>query len=177
LQINILSAAVSAINVAGIGYSALAGIAATLTMDVLGRLAVRLGWIRGAKSEWIGRWYIGMLRGVFSHSDIRQAGSAANEKQVALAGHYLIGIALAVVYFVLATWMRLDPAGPLPAIGFGIATSVFPLGLVYPALGFGWLGSRSPAGLRPVTTSLWNHFAYGLGLWWSFALTAMLVGF
>jgi hypothetical protein len=166
-----------AINIPGVVFAALAGIAATFTMDVLGKLAGRLGWIRGAKADWVGRWYIGMLRGVFYHSDIRLTETAANEKRAAITGHYLIGIVLAVIYCVSASWLCLNPADPLPAIGFGIATSVFPLGLVYPALGFGWLGSKCPADLKPIVTSLWNHSAYGLGLWWSFALGAMLPEF
>ena len=75
-----------------------AGVAATVTMDVLGSAFRRVGLAAGAKGQWVGRWYLGIARGHFVHSNIALAPELPGEKQAALVGHYLIGIALAVFY-------------------------------------------------------------------------------
>lgn len=143
------------------------GVAATVTMDVLGSVARKAGLTAGAKGTWVGRWYLGIPRGKLAHSDIRTVPEQRGEKHAALVGHYLIGIALAVFYVVGASWLGVSPGGFLVAVGYGLVTCVFPLLLVYPALGFGPFGRRAPPELKPLTSSFVNHFLYGVGLWWS----------
>jgi hypothetical protein len=143
------------------------GVAATVTMDVLGSIAGRVGLIRGAKGIWVGRWYLGIARGRFVHSDIRAAPELAGEKRAALIGHYMIGIVLAVIYVLGAGRLDVAPDTLLTALGYGLATCVFPWFLVLPALGFGAFGLRGPPELRLFTSSLMNHLFYGFGLWWS----------
>ena len=142
------------------------GVAATVTMDVLASASRRVGLAAGAKGQWVGRWYLGIPRGQFVHSNIALAPELPGEKQAALIGHYLIGIALAVFYIAGAGWVGVPPDGFLIAIGYGFATSVFPWFLVFPALGFGLFGLKGPPELRLFTSSLMNHLSYGLGLWW-----------
>ncbi|MFC1610431.1 DUF2938 family protein [Myxococcota bacterium] len=149
-----------------IAFGVCVGVAATLTMDVLGSASRRVGLAAGAKGQWVGRWYLGILRGQFTHSDIAAAPEQAGEKKAALVGHYLIGIALAVFYVVGAGWMGVSPGVFLVALGYGLATCVFPWFLVFPALGFGLFGLRGPPELRLFTSSLVNHLSYGFGLWW-----------
>jgi hypothetical protein len=86
--------------------------------------------------------------------------------RAALVGHYLIGIILAVLYVVGARWLDLPPDGLLLALGYGVATCVFPWFLVLPALGFGCFGLRGPPESKLFRTSLLNHLGYGFGLWW-----------
>ena len=143
------------------------GIAATVTMDVLGSVARRAGLAAGAKGIWVGRWYLGILHGQFVHSDIAASPELTGEKRAALVGHYVIGIVLAVVYVVGAGLLGVSPGGFLVAIGYGLATCVFPWFLVLPSLGFGAFGLKGPKELRLFTSSVLNHFFYGLGLWWS----------
>ncbi len=88
------------------------------------------------------------------------------EKQAALVGHYAIGIALAVLYVVGAGWLGVSPGVFHVALGYGLATCVFPWFLVLPALGFGLFGLKGPRELRLFTSSLMNHLFYGFGLWW-----------
>ena len=142
------------------------GIAATVTMDVLASASRRVGLAAGAKGQWVGRWYLGIARGQFVHSDIAAAPEQAGEKWAALVGHYAIGIALAVLYVVGAGWLDVSPGVFLVALGYGFATCVFPWFLVFPALGFGPFGLRGPPDLRLFTSSLMNHLFYGFGLWW-----------
>ncbi len=144
-----------------------AGVAATATMDLLARLAQRLGLIVGAKGIWVGRWYLGLVQGRFAHPDISAAPEQPGEKRAALIGHYVIGIVLAVVYVFGARWLDASPGGILNALGYGLATCVFPWFLLFPAMGFGWFGRNGPPELRLFTTSVLNHLFYGFGLWWS----------
>lgn len=150
----------------------LAGIAATATMDVLAVLTQRFRFVAGARGAWVGRWYLGMAKGQFYHHDITSSKERRGEKVAAIAGHYLIGSVLAVAYVNGALWLGLSPGDFLPAVGFGTATVVFPLFLVYPALGLGCCGRKAPE-LKPVQTSLLNHVFYGLGLWWSINAVAV----
>ena len=148
-------------------FGVLVGVAATVTMDVLGSIARRVGLAAGAKGQWVGRWYLGIARGKLVHADIAAAPELAGEKQAALVGHYVIGIVLAVFYVVGAGLLDVSPGGFLVAIGYGLATCVFPWFLVFPALGFGVFGLKGPPELRLFTSSVMNHLFYGLGLWWT----------
>jgi hypothetical protein len=142
------------------------GAAATVTMDVLAIMPRRLSITAGAKGQWIGRWYLGIVRGQFLHSNIAVAPERAGEKRAALVGHYAIGIALGVLYVVGAGWLVVSPGTFLLALGYGVATRVFPWFLMFPALGFGLWGLKGPPELRLFRTSLINHLFYGFGLWW-----------
>ncbi len=143
-----------------------AGVAATVTMDVLAIASQKVGLTVGAKGRWVGRWYLGMARGQLVHSNIAVAPQQTGEKQAALVGHYAIGIALAVLYVAGAGWLGVSPGGFLVALGYGFATCVFPWFLVLPALGFGAFGLKGPPELKLFTSSLLNHLSYGFGLWW-----------
>ena len=148
-------------------FGALTGIVATATMDLLAIAFGKIGLIAGAKGEWVGRWYLGMLRGRFAHRDIASAPVQKGEKQAALAGHYGIGIILAVFYFVAASRLNVPTDGFIYALGYGFATTVFPWFLVLPCLGFGAFGVKGPPELKLFRSSLVNHLSYGLGLWWT----------
>ncbi len=152
--------------IVSIGFGVCVGVAATVTMDVLGTVARRIGLAAGAKGQWVGRWYLGIARGQFVHSNIAAAPEQAGEKRAALIGHYAIGIALAVLYVVGAGWLGVSPGVFLVALSYGFATCVFPWFLVFPALGFGVFGLRGPPELGLFTSSLLNHLSYGFGLWW-----------
>lgn len=145
----------------------LVGVAATVTMDLLASLFQRIGLTVGAKGQWVGRWYLGMARGRFVHSNIAETPEQPGERRAALIGHYVIGIVLAVLYIGGALWLDLSP-GALPvALGYGLATCVFPWFLLFPAMGFGVFGLKGPSELRMLATSVINHLSYGFGLWWS----------
>jgi hypothetical protein len=157
-------------------FGALMGVAATATMDLLAIASGRIGLTAGAKGEWVGRWYLGMLRGRFVHADIATTPRQAGEKQAALAGHYVIGVILAVFYFAVVRWFGLSPDGFFLALGYGFATTVFPWFLVLPSLGFGALGLKGPPELKLFRSSLVNHLSYGIGLWWSAKIVLLLQG-
>ena len=153
--------------VATILFGIVVGIAGTVTMDVLSGASRKIGLTVGAKGQWVGRWYLGMIRGQFVHSTIAVAPEQKGEGRAAQIGHYIIGIVLAVFYVAGTRWLGVSPGSLLVALGYGLATCVFPWFLVYPGLGFGVFGTKGPPDLKLFTTSLINHLFYGFGLWWS----------
>lgn len=145
---------------------AVVGVAATVTMDVLGIVSRKAGLAAGAKGHWVGRWYLGIAQGHFVHANIATAREQPGETRAALAGHYIIGIALAIFYVIGLRAIGLSPASFVVAVSYGLATCAFPWLLVFPALGFGVFGRKGPPELQLFAASLLNHFFYGLGLWW-----------
>ena len=150
-----------------IAFGVFVGVAATVTMDMLAVASRKAGWTVGARGDWVGRWYLGVFRGQFVHRDIALSPEQPGERRAALVGHYLIGVVLAVFYVVGARWLGISPEGLLAAVGYGLATCVFPWLLVFPCLGFGLLGLKGPPELELLRASVANHLVYGLGLWWS----------
>jgi hypothetical protein len=146
------------------------GVAATVTMDVLGSLARRAGLAAGPGGKLVGRWYLGMAQGHFAHSNIADAPERPGEVRAAMIGHYAIGVVLAVFYLFGAGWLSLSPGGLLVALGYGLVTCVFPWLLVYPSLGYGAFGMKAPAGMKPIVSSVLYHLFYGFGLWWPLKL-------
>jgi hypothetical protein len=155
-------------------YGIYAGAAATLTMDVLGSLTRRIGLTVGAEGKWVGRWYLGILKGRFAHADIEVFPEQAGEKQAALAGHYVIGIVLGMFYLAGAHWLGFQADALAAAVGYGLITCAFPWFLVLPALGFGACGKKGPPELKLFRSTVMNHFSYGFGLWWSLNLLPLV---
>ena len=83
------------------------GILATVTMDVVAVIALRLGIAgRGPRRtgpDLIGRWIGYLMRGEFRHTDILQTPPLRGELVLGLAAHYLIGIVLPLC--TLACWL------------------------------------------------------------------------
>lgn len=78
--------------------------------------------------------------------------------------HYAIGVGL-VIPFILG-WNILvgGPASPVWAFLYGVATTAASLFMVYPSMGFGMLGLRSPEGIKSPLSSLANHALFGVGI-------------
>ena len=78
------------------------GILATVTMDVVAVMVLRLGIAsRGPRRtgpDLIGRWVGYLLQGKFRHTDILQTPPLRGELVLGLAAHYLIGIVLTLAY-------------------------------------------------------------------------------
>jgi hypothetical protein len=97
------------------------GILATVTMDIVAAIALRLGIAgRGPRRtgpDLIGRWIGYLLRGKFRHTDILQTPP--------LRGELLLGFVA-----------HATPTA-LSAILYGTATTVFPWFLMFPSQGMG----------------------------------------
>jgi hypothetical protein len=52
----------------------------------------------------------------------------------------------------------------LTGLVWGLATTLLPWIIFYPAFGWGFFGLRAPQGTRPVLSPTVSHLVYGLGL-------------
>lgn len=112
----------------------------------------------------VGRWVGHLGRGRIRHSAIKAAAPIPGEAPLGWLTHYLIGIAFAALLptFVAADWLQRPTL--LPALLTGMATVVFPLFLLQPAMGLGLAARHTPTPLRNCLKSLLNHCIFGLGL-------------
>lgn len=161
---------------ASISAGIVAGMLATATMDAAMVLASRLSAEAFASDkigpEVIGRWAGGLGRGRWrrADADIGAEPKLRGELAIGLATHYLTGISLTEAYFVLLRRGGLRP-GPVKAVVFGLATSVLPLLVLYPSMGYGCCARRSDDAARLVRIMLVGHAAFGagIGLWPAFS--------
>jgi hypothetical protein len=142
----------------------LAAILATLIMDIGNLLGMRLRVAppapRANGPDALGRWAAYMLRGQFTHGDIRDTPPVRGEVIIGVFCHYVIGTVLTLGYLVILQAAQLVPT-ITTGLAYGLSTTIFPWFLMFPALGAGWLGGRVPHLTR---TAIWNHTWYGIGL-------------
>lgn len=152
------------------------GAGATLAMDLWG-LAQRY-WLGMKPLDYgmVGRWLGHMPRGRFRHEAIGQAPAIAAERLIGWTAHYLTGIAFAAVLLLVwgLQWACRPTVGP--ALIVGLASVAFPFLLMQPGMGAGIAARRTPnprvARLRSIVT----HGVFGLGLYVSAQLIAVLNG-
>jgi hypothetical protein len=146
-----------------LGRGLLAGLFGTLAMD-LGSTALRAaGLVQGVPMPLLSRWFGHVLRGRVVHADIAAAADVAFPMPLALALHYAIGLALGIAGATLYEALWQPRSVGLFAIGFGVVTNVLPWLVMFPAMGYGWLGSAAPPEWLLLRTSFVNHVLYGVG--------------
>lgn len=139
----------------------LVGIVATLVLDVVAAGGIAAGVFRMPA---FGRWFLYFLRGRFHHDDIETAAPIRGEGGLTLPLHYLAGMGLVAVYLLLLDAMSLG-AGSLPlATLYGLATSLIPLFVMLPSMGYGWLGLRGVGNTFWLRQILAMHLGYGVGI-------------
>src|SRR6266480_3939957 len=120
------------------------GILATVTMDVVAVIALRLGIAgRGPRRtgpDLIGRWIGYVLQGKFRHTDILQTPPLRGELLMGLAAHYSIGIVLTLVYLGLLVVAHATPTA-LSAILYGNGHHGLPVVSHVPVTGDGLAGT------------------------------------
>ena len=141
-----------------------AGVLGTLVMDSLNHLIARTGLLSRIDVQMIGRMSAGWSRGRFRYSRPDEMEQVANERLYGYITHYAIGVGLALIYVLGWALLVGGRASPAWALAYGIATTVASLFLVYPSMGLGVLGWRSPEGIKSPLSSLANHLFYGVGL-------------
>jgi len=141
-----------------------AGVLGTVLMDLFNHLFARTGMLLKIDMVMIGRMSAGWSRGRFSYRHPGEMETVANEKLLGYVAHYGIGVGLAFIY--VFGWAVLvgGPASPAWALVYGIATTAASLFLVYPAMGLGVCGRRSPAGIRAPLSPVANHLFFGIGM-------------
>lgn len=145
--------------------SVAAGVIATLSMDVLSVVALRLHLSAPLPPNLIGRWFAFIARGRLYHADIAHTPPVPHEIAIALPFHYAIGIVLTGVYIWALSYAGRSPRNLALALAFGLCTNVLPWLLMFPAMGYGFFGSHGPEGTRLFISSLINHAFFGIGIW------------
>ena len=145
--------------------SLVAGVIATLSMDVLSVVASRLQLTAPLPPYLIGRWFAGVARGTVVHADIARTPPVSNEMSIAFPVHYAIGIVLTVVCIWTVSYAGRSPRNLTVAVAFALSTSVLPWLLMFPAMGYGFFGWNGPPGTRLFLSSLVNHALFGIGIW------------
>jgi hypothetical protein len=141
-----------------------AGVLGTLVMDVLNLLFARTGMLSKIDVGMIGKMSVGWARGRFRYGHPSEMEQVDNEILYGYVTHYSIGVGLAVPY--VFGWALLigGPVSPIWALAYGLATTVASYCFVFPSMGLGVFGRRSPEGIRAPLSSLANHLFYGVGL-------------
>ncbi len=105
-----------------------------------------------------------MFRGIFIHTDIRAAEAIGIEKPVSLVAHYLTGIILVSVFLWLRKNIKVFSGSAFMGMVFGWITVILPWFVMYPALGFGFLGLECPENTNYILFGVLNHSFFGLGM-------------
>jgi hypothetical protein len=147
-----------------------AGVLGTLVMDLLNHLFARTGMISKIEVRMIGRMSAGWARGHFFYSNPEEMKPVSREKLYGIATHYAIGLALAFAYVFGWDLLVETPPSPSWALVYGIATTIASLFFVYPSMGFGICGRRSPEGIKSALSSFANHLFFGVGMAMAVAL-------
>jgi hypothetical protein len=139
------------------------GVGATLILDIWNYLLDLIG-IKSLDYRFVGRWMGHFVNGKFLHNNIMKTTAIQNELLIGWTVHYLIGISFSFLLVIVFGngWL----AKPLfvPAMIIGLATVVFPLFIMQPALGFGIASSKLPDPIARVLKSIVTHLVYGSGL-------------
>lgn len=153
--------------------AALVGVGATAVMDLGLLLQQRLGLPTGSFAM-VGRWVGHLARGRIAHAAIGKAAPVGHEGALGWAVHYAVGIVFAGLLLAVEgrAWL-LQPA-LAPALLFGIATVVFPLFVMQPAMGAGLASSKTATPLRNCLRSVANHAVFGVGLYLAATLLAAI---
>lgn len=158
---------------ANICYGILSGIGATVIFDLWGLVLKLLFKIPQSNICFVGRWFLYMPSGKFTHSNLAKAEPLRFECPVGWVAHYIIGSSLGVIFIFIAGNEWYSNPAIIPALLFGILSAAAPLFIMQPAFGFGFAGSKTPNPAQTRMRSILNHFAFGLGLY----ITALFINF
>lgn len=155
----------------------LSGIWATFFMDSLAKkLSGRCIIYPFVIPEAMGRWFLYMCKGKFTHRDINRTPSLKNEYTWYYLSHYLIGILLSGVYLIMATKIQALREHAWMTLLYGLITVTFSWFWLLPSIGLGFLARKSAKRIQILRTNLINHFNFGIGLFiWILVFQRLLI--
>jgi hypothetical protein len=163
------------IEVYHVSGAAFVGLGATLLID-LWALFLRRGFnIPSLNYCLLGRWPLHMPSGTVVHRSMAAAQQKPHECTIGWVAHYLIGTAFALVFVLLASGRWLERPTLLPALAFGVVTTLVPFLIMQPAFGLGFAASKAPNPNQARLKSLMTHTVFGVGLYlWAVLLSPIL---
>lgn len=148
-------------------WAFIGGIVGAVLMDVTETYAAKIGISSGVSIALVGRWFLGLLRGRFTHANILDTAPLSGEVKAGWVFHFLIGgggVALLYPLFFQITGLPLPGNQLLGGALFGLATSALPWFILLPSFGWGVFGLRGPQGSNALLASTLSHLPYGLGV-------------
>jgi hypothetical protein len=158
-----------------VALAALVGIGGTVFMDIWAQTQRRLFGIPALDYCMVGRWLGHLPKGRMRHQSIAKAPQLRGECTLGWIAHYAIGVAFAGL--LVAIW-GVDWIGQptlAPALIIGLATVLAPFLILQPVMGAGIAGSKTPKPNTARLRSLVAHLSFGLGLYLSAVLLALLL--
>ena len=153
----------------------LVGLGATLLIDLWALFLRRAFSIPSLNYCLVGRWVLYIQGGKIVHESITAAPQKRHERTVGWMAHYLIGTAFALLFVLLASDNWLARPTLLPALAFGIATTLVPFFIMQPSFGLGVAASKTPNPNKARLKSLMTHTVFGVGLYvWAYLLSHVL---
>lgn len=149
------------------------GLGATALMDLWGWTLARLG-LPSMKMALIGRWIGHGLRGTWTHEAIGKAAPVRGEALLGVFVHYATGVAFAGLLVALAGTAWLTHPTAWPALAVGAVTVIAPWCVMQPAMGAGFMSSRTASPRRNAFKSLVSHTVFGTGLYLAAVLARFL---
>lgn len=141
-----------------------AGVFATLVLDLWQRLLQAAAGIPPANWGLIGRWFAYIPKGRLIHRPIADTPPVAGEAAIGWTMHYLIGIAYGFAYLGLMVFILERPPNLVSGLVFGAVSVVIPWFLMQPGLGVGILARLAPNPWAPRLNALAGHVIYGAAL-------------
>lgn len=155
--------------------AAFIGVGATILID-LWALLLKLGLnIPSLSYCLLGRWILHMPSGTFVHRSITAAQQKPYECPLGWLAHYSIGTGFSIGFVLLASERWLERPTLLPAVAFGIVTTLVPFLIMQPSLGLGLAASKTPRPGQARVKSLMTHTVFGVGLYLSALLLRPLL--
>ena len=141
------------------------GLGATLIMDLWALFSHKYLGLTPPNYCLVGRWFRYMPDGKWRHYNIAKSQAKWGECAVGWLIHYGIGAVygIALVALTSGDW-RYHPNIWI-ALGFGVATLVFPFLVMQPSFGLGFFSARVANPLQARLKSLFAHAAFGGGLY------------
>ena len=145
------------------------GLGATLLIDLWALLLRRAFSIPSLNYCLLGRWVLYIPGGKIVHQSITATPQKPHECTVGWISHYLIGTAFALLFVLLVSSSWLASPTLLPALAFGIATTLVPFFIMQPSFGLGVAASKTPTPNKARLKSLMTHTVFGAGLYvWAY---------
>lgn len=142
----------------------LIGLGATLLIDHWALLLKQRFNIPSLRYCLLGRRLLHMPSGIILHDSIGAAGPKRHECPMGWVAHYLVGTTFAVLFVFVARHNWLTSRTLLPALAFGVVTTLVPYLVMQSALGVGIAAARTPKPNRARLKSRMTHAVFGLGL-------------
>jgi len=152
----------------------MAGVLATLALDIWQRLLFAVSGIPPADWGLIGRWFAYIPKGRLIHQPIAETPAVAGESAIGWTMHYLVGIAYGFAYLGLMAFGLERPPSLLNGFLFGAVSVVIPWFIMQPGLGAGVMARLAPNPWIPRLNALASHILYGIALYGGVRLAAQL---